>query len=175
MRYHLFLHYGRFLQNLGKDFIRTNMHTTVVEKLFVIHYLRKINYTFYKWHILLTFSCWSCFLKLWPIFVGPRFVNSQYTPFSLKHIHFFDKIKLKPFQNNKCQKNLRYPTKKQSFSLERDCFFVGYLKFFWPFLFWNGFNNLLLVRNFRTHLNLVRRHPPPLYVCWHSSRGQEQK
>ena len=29
MRYHLFLHYGWFLQNLGKDTVRTNMHTTV--------------------------------------------------------------------------------------------------------------------------------------------------
>ena len=29
MRYHSFLHYGWFLQNLGKDFIRTNMHMTV--------------------------------------------------------------------------------------------------------------------------------------------------
>ena len=29
MRYHLFLQYGWFLQNLGKDFIRTNMHTNV--------------------------------------------------------------------------------------------------------------------------------------------------
>ena len=29
MRYHLFLHYGWFLQNLEKDFIRTNRHTTV--------------------------------------------------------------------------------------------------------------------------------------------------
>ena len=29
MRYHLFLLYGWFLQNLGKDYIRTNMHTTV--------------------------------------------------------------------------------------------------------------------------------------------------
>ena len=29
MRYHLFLQYGWFLQNLGKDFIWTNMHTTV--------------------------------------------------------------------------------------------------------------------------------------------------
>ena len=29
MRYHLYLHYGWFLQNLGKDFIQTNMHTTV--------------------------------------------------------------------------------------------------------------------------------------------------
>ena len=27
--FHFFLHYGWFLQNLGKDFIRTNMHTTV--------------------------------------------------------------------------------------------------------------------------------------------------
>ena len=29
MRYHLFLYYGWFLQNFAKDFIRTNMHTTV--------------------------------------------------------------------------------------------------------------------------------------------------
>ena len=33
MRYHSFLHYGWFLQNLGKDFIPTNMHTTVVHIL----------------------------------------------------------------------------------------------------------------------------------------------
>ena len=32
-RYHLFLHYGWFLQNLGKDFIRTNMHTTVFQSI----------------------------------------------------------------------------------------------------------------------------------------------
>ena len=31
---HLFLHYGWFLQNLGKDFIRTNMHTTVLCSFF---------------------------------------------------------------------------------------------------------------------------------------------
>ena len=29
MRYHFFLYYGWFLQNLRKDFIQTNMHTTV--------------------------------------------------------------------------------------------------------------------------------------------------
>ena len=29
MRYHLFLQYGWFLQNLGKEAVRTNMHTTV--------------------------------------------------------------------------------------------------------------------------------------------------
>ena len=50
-------------------------------------------------------------------------------------------IQLKPLPNKKCQKNFRYPTKTQSFSkekdcfLEKDCFFVGYLKFLWPFLF----------------------------------------
>ena len=31
MRYHFFLYYGCFLQNLRKDFIRTNMHTTVCQ------------------------------------------------------------------------------------------------------------------------------------------------
>ena len=30
MRYHLFLHYEWLLQNLGKEAVRTNMHTTVV-------------------------------------------------------------------------------------------------------------------------------------------------
>ena len=30
MRYHFFLHYGWFLQNLEKDFIPTLLHTTVV-------------------------------------------------------------------------------------------------------------------------------------------------
>ena len=39
---------------------------------------------------------------------------------------------LKLLQNKKGQKDLRYPTKKQSFSLKKDCFFVGYLKFFCP-------------------------------------------
>ena len=29
MRYHLFPHYGWFLQNVWKNFIQTNMHTTV--------------------------------------------------------------------------------------------------------------------------------------------------
>ena len=34
MRYHLFLHYKCFFQNLGKDFIWTNMHTTVTIWIF---------------------------------------------------------------------------------------------------------------------------------------------
>ena len=33
MRYHFFLYYEWFLENLRKDFIRTNMHTTVGAKL----------------------------------------------------------------------------------------------------------------------------------------------
>ena len=36
MGYDLFLQYEWFLQNLGKDFIRTNMHTTVVDIIFEI-------------------------------------------------------------------------------------------------------------------------------------------
>ena len=32
MGYHLFLHYEWFLQNLGKDFIRTDMHMTLTYK-----------------------------------------------------------------------------------------------------------------------------------------------
>ena len=37
---------------------------------------------------------------------------------------------LKPLQNKKGQKNLGYPTKKQSFYKEKDCIFVGYPNFF---------------------------------------------
>jgi hypothetical protein len=32
MRYHFFLHYGWFFQNLGKEAVRTFMHTTVLSK-----------------------------------------------------------------------------------------------------------------------------------------------
>ena len=42
MRYHLFLHYGWFLQNLGKDFIQTNMHTTVQNFYFLKTFLGKL-------------------------------------------------------------------------------------------------------------------------------------
>ena len=50
--------------------------------------------------------------------------------------------KVKPLQNKKGQKNLGYLTKKQSFYKEKDCFFVGYLKIFRPFLFRDGFSSL---------------------------------
>ena len=45
------------------------------------------------------------------------------------------KLHLKPFQDKKGRKILSYQTKKQSFSLEMDYFFVGYLKFFGPSYF----------------------------------------
>ena len=57
----------------------------------------------------------------------------------------FKNYVLKPNQNKKGQKNLGYPTKKQSFYKEKDCFFVGYPKFFWPFLFWLGFKKKVLL------------------------------
>ena len=36
-----------------------------------------------------------------------------------------------------------YQRKKQSFYKEKDCFFLGYPKFFWPLLFWSGFKVLM--------------------------------
>ena len=42
MRYHLFLHCGGFLQNLEEDFIRTNMHTTVV----TYYVVKRVKYIF---------------------------------------------------------------------------------------------------------------------------------
>ena len=33
MRYHFFMHYGWFFQNLGKEAVRTFMHTTVYQNL----------------------------------------------------------------------------------------------------------------------------------------------
>ena len=53
---------------------------------------------------------------------------------------------LKPLQNKKGQKNLGYPRKKQSFYKEKDCFFLGYPKFVWPFLFWSGFSNVWVAK-----------------------------
>ena len=46
---------------------------------------------------------------------------------------------LKPLQNKKGQKKFGVPDKKAVFYKEKDCFFLGYTKFFWPFLFWSGF------------------------------------
>ena len=43
MRYHLFRQYGWFLQNLGKDFIPTNMHTNVFFFLFFYFWISKKN------------------------------------------------------------------------------------------------------------------------------------
>ena len=44
-------------------------------------------------------------------------------------------IKLKPPQNKKGQKNLGDPRKKKSFSLQKDCFFLGTPNFFGPSYF----------------------------------------
>ena len=48
---------------------------------------------------------------------------------------FWNLIKAVSNQNKEGQKNLRYPTKKQFFFKEKDCFFVGYLNFFGPCYF----------------------------------------
>ena len=37
MRYHLFLHYGWLFQNLGKEAVRTFLHTTVHTCIICMH------------------------------------------------------------------------------------------------------------------------------------------
>ena len=53
---------------------------------------------------------------------------------------------LKPFQNKKGQKKLRYPTKKQSFSKEKTAFLSGISIFFGP----SYFETTLVFNQFRT-------------------------
>ena len=66
------------------------------------------------------------------VLAGQNLTNSSAAMFWSKiRINF----RLKPLQNKKGQKNLGYPRKKQTFYKEKDCFFFGYPKFFWPFLF----------------------------------------
>ena len=54
MRYHFFLYYGWFLQNLRKDFIRTNMHTThdikeiLLCKVSLLHIISKFDFSVLK-------------------------------------------------------------------------------------------------------------------------------
>ena len=46
MRYHLFLHYGWFFQNLGKEAVRTFMHTTVMPNYIgLLHMLPYFKFT----------------------------------------------------------------------------------------------------------------------------------
>ena len=54
MRYQLILHYGSFIQNLGKDFIRTNMHTTVSIGSFTIRVKQSENH---DWPITFVHLC----------------------------------------------------------------------------------------------------------------------
>ena len=95
------------------------------------------------WHasrkLLSDFCC--CRVRLLIIVLNNELLIPRLSRKGLTIVKVVIKKGLTPLQNKKSQKNLRYPTKEQSFSLEKDCFFVRYLIFFWPFLFWNGFNN----------------------------------
>ena len=80
MRYHFFLYYGWFLWNLRKDFIRTNMHTTVQSKenIWLILSLPvskwgknhfQITFEFHRIMVFqfnyLSFKFWRAILKVW--------------------------------------------------------------------------------------------------------------
>ena len=73
-------------------------------------------------------------------FRGMCTVRNISTTFQYFDIFLYVGDKIKPLQN---KKNLGYPRKKQSFYKEKDCFFLGYPKFFWPFLYWFGFKLIL--------------------------------
>jgi len=70
MRYHFFLHYGWFFQNLGKEDVRTFMHTTVsclcgrkkrMDKIIHPHFKTWETFTSSKKSFLSIIACW--FLK----------------------------------------------------------------------------------------------------------------
>ena len=98
MRYNFFLHYGWFFQNLGKEAVRTFMHTTVIlykknEKITYLHCVQKDcqsyhwntsrlrNVDIYIYHYLMYESLfesifclsvfWSRFYKSWTGFLVP--------------------------------------------------------------------------------------------------------
>ena len=54
MRYHFFLHYGWFFQNLGQEAVRTFMHTTVLHKRSEKNIENIVNYFWRSlWHVLM--------------------------------------------------------------------------------------------------------------------------
>ena len=56
MRYHFFLHYGWFFQNLGKETVRTFMHTTVVARRCEMSENMKTAVWCDLWHIVVTLT-----------------------------------------------------------------------------------------------------------------------
>ena len=73
MRYHLFLHNGWFLQNLGKDFIRTNMHTTVALTDFLLTLRVKLFLNLQS-----NYQIWFNINKLGCNGIGPSLILTKY-------------------------------------------------------------------------------------------------
>ena len=73
MRYHLFLNYGLILQNLGKDFIPTNMHTTVYTRARIINLKLRVQISNFKGAILFIsktrkiYGCRNWCPQIWPV------------------------------------------------------------------------------------------------------------
>ena len=67
---------------------------------------------------------------------------------------------LKLSQNKKGRKNLRYPTKKQSFFLEKDCFLSGTSNFYGPSYFETTLMKIFCCQN-GTNVN-KQTHQQPL-------------
>ena len=88
MRYHLFLHYGWFFQNLGKDFIRTNVHTTVhgtqwvkvfSEGVHILIFMRTLFHEIFTngmlFRKLFWLMCGSCHIK--NVLIGIKYGNCR--------------------------------------------------------------------------------------------------
>ena len=58
MRYHFFLHYGCFFQNLGKEAVRTFKHTTVKELYYAIFFLVLIHLSSFLFDIYFYIQKW---------------------------------------------------------------------------------------------------------------------
>ena len=71
---------------------------------------------------------------------------------------------LKPLQNKKGQKNLGYPTKKQSFYKEKRLLFCRVPQIFWPFLFWSGFSVSYRTVSFKNRMRVWSKIIRP-FIC----------
>ena len=67
-------------------------------------------------------------------------------------------IVVKPLQNKKAQKILRYRQKSSPFLKKKTVFFARYLKFFWAFLFWSGFSSIKRKHIVQRHNKKVSRY-----------------
>ena len=145
--------FGFSPQNGKADLCTTNSSKVLIYLTllyFLLHYLQEYSKILISGPLSTTVQYRGCSNKLNDVAVSAKVLNHSRTKKQKCHkqSHFIfykswsELSLLKPLQNKKGQKNLGYPREKQSFYKEKGCFFLGYPKFFCPFLFWSGFNTM---------------------------------